>query len=191
MIKVIIFDLNGVFIKSELLSDRFKKDFQVDETEFRAALSKIMPLVRLPKAPPCFSLWKPYLQRWKIKLKEQEFFEYWFSGEHLVQEIINFVKDLKKKRIRIFILSNNFKERTAYYKKNFPEIFQNADKAYFSWETGYVKPDERAFRHILEEFDLKPEECLYFDDSEKNIEAARKIGIQAELFKDVFSLKKE
>ena len=34
MIKAIIFDLNGVFIKSPKLSDRFKERFNVSENDF-------------------------------------------------------------------------------------------------------------------------------------------------------------
>jgi putative hydrolase of the HAD superfamily len=62
-------------------------------------------------------------------------------------------------------------------------VFNNIDKAYFSWETGFVKPDQRAYKQVLEENHLKPEECIYFDDSEENIEAAKKLGIKAYKFK--------
>jgi beta-phosphoglucomutase-like phosphatase (HAD superfamily) len=42
MIKAIIFDLNGVFIHSPKLSERFEKDFGVPTAQFLPKLGKIM-----------------------------------------------------------------------------------------------------------------------------------------------------
>ncbi|HLC81393.1 MAG TPA: HAD family hydrolase [Candidatus Nanoarchaeia archaeon] len=179
MIKAVIFDLNGVFLESYLLSDRFQRDFKVKNSDFVQALKMIMPVVRKPKAPSCFSLFKPYLDKWQINLNEQSFFKYWFSGEHPVIELIAYAKTLRQSWIKVFILSNNFKERTRYYKEHFPDIFASVNRAYFSWETGLVKPDKQAFFLILQENHLKPNECLYFDNDRENVAAAQSIGIQA------------
>jgi len=84
MIKAIIFDLNGVFIKGEMLSMRFKKDYDVVPTEFVAALSEIMEEVRKPNAPNHYQLWKKHFKKWNINFGEKEFFSYWFSGENII-----------------------------------------------------------------------------------------------------------
>lgn len=179
MIKAVIFDLNGVFLGGDLLSTRFERDFSVKAGDFISALKRIMPIVRKPKAPSCFLLFKPYLDQWELNLNKQEFFQYWFSGEHPIIELIAYAKSLQQKGIKVFTLSNNFKERTKYYRKHLPDIFASVDKAYFSWETGLVKPDERAFLLILRENRLKPEECAYFDDDAENVAVAERIGIKA------------
>tara|TARA_Y100000034_G_C6814257_1_gene366170 strand:- start:162 stop:656 length:495 start_codon:yes stop_codon:yes gene_type:complete len=141
--------------------------------------------VRKPNAPPAFSLWKPYLENWKITLNEEEFLQFWFSGEHVVKEIIQLARKLKEKGIKVFILSNNFKERTIYYRKEFPELFTYVDKAYFSWETGIIKNGKEAYLKVLNENSLKAEECVYFDDSEEKVNFAKNVGIKAFLFKSV------
>ena len=41
-------------------------------------------------------------------------------------------------------LSNNFKERALYY-SHYPWIHDVVDKTYFSWKTGFIKPDIRAW----------------------------------------------
>ena len=179
MIKAVIFDLNGVFLESYLLSDRFQRDFKVKNSDFVQALKMIMPVVRKPKAPSCFSLFKPYLNQWGVNLNEQSFLKYWFSGERPVIKLIAYTKSLRGNRIKVFILSNNFKERTRYYKEHFPDIFASVNKAYFSWETGLVKPDKQAFFLILQENQVKPSECVYFDNDRKNVAAAQSIGIKA------------
>ena len=64
------------------------------------------------------------------------------------------------------------------------------NKVYFSWRTGFVKPDIRAWQLILLENNLKPEECLYFDDQEKNIKAAESVGVKSFLFTNEIELEK-
>lgn len=190
MLKAVIFDLNGVFVESEMLSDRVKRDYNVDSQEFIEALKKIMPIVREPDAPASYPLWKPYLDNWEVKISEKEFLDYWFSGESVVKEVAEYVIGLRKRGIKVFVLSNNFKERVDYYKKNFTEIFENIDKAYFSCETGFLKPDEQAFTNILNDNNLKPEECVYFDDSSKNVVVARELGIHAYEYEGLEAVKK-
>ncbi len=189
MFKAVIFDLNGVFLLSEPLSSRFEEKFDVAKDLFLPALKEIMVVVRQPDAPAAFSLWKPYLDQWQVPLTEQQFFDFWFSGEHLVPELVEYAVCLRNKGIKVFILSNNFKERTEFYRKNFPQIFQCVDKAYFSWETGLVKPSIEALQLILSENHLKPEECIYFDDSDENIKVAQTLGIYVEKWIDLTSAK--
>ncbi len=190
MYKAVIFDLNGVFLISEFLSRRFKERFNVPEDRFLPALKEIMGVVRQPHSPPAYSLWKPYLQDWKVNLSEKEFFDFWFSGENLVPELIDYARQLMTQGIKVFILSNNFRERTEYYRRHFPQIFASIDQAYFSWETGYVKPSEASLRFLLTQNHLQPQECIYFDDSEANISVAKKLGLKAEKWIDLSSAQK-
>lgn len=180
MYKAVIFDLNGVFLESEFLSARFKEKFGVDESKFIPALKQIMNIIRQPGAPAAYSLWEPYFKEWGVDLSEKQFFDFYFSGESLVSELVVYAQELKDKGLKVFILSNNFKERTEYYRSHFPEIFTSVDKAYFSWETGFVKPSTEAMNLVLSENNLNPSECIYFDDVDPNLEVARSLGVHAE-----------
>lgn len=183
MIKAVIFDLNGVFLESEWLSVRMEKAFGVVQDKFIPALKEIMTVVRKPDAPAAFSLWKPYLSEWGVDLTEKEFFDFWFSGEHLVPDLLDFAKEIRGRGLKVYVLSNNFRERTEYYRQHFPELFADLDGAFFSWETSFVKPDPKAYENILKQMNLEADECIYTDDSEKNIEVARGMGFKCVLYK--------
>lgn len=182
MIKAVIFDLNGVFLVSEYLSKRMHEKYGVDENAIYAALKEIMEKARQPGVENSFAFWQPHLEKLGLRINEDEFFNFWFSGEGLQPKLLEYIKQLRERDVKVFILSNNFKERTFYYRKKFPEIFKNTDGAYFSWETGFVKPNPEAYLNILAEQGLRPEECFYFDDSERNIEVATSLGINARIY---------
>jgi HAD superfamily hydrolase (TIGR01509 family) len=178
--KAVIFDLNGVFLESQLLSQRFEDEFGIKIQDFLPVLKEVMSVVRQPNAPQAFSLWEPHFKKWGLNLSESKFFNFWFSGEKVVPELIEYAKKLHESGVKIFLFSNNFRERTNYYRQNFPEIFQNIDKAYFSWETGKVKPSSEALQALLAENNLVPQDCIYFDDSDFNISISNELGIRGE-----------
>ena len=173
MLKAIIFDLNGVLIQSKLLSTRIQEKYRVPEEKFIPVLKKVMVLARKPGHTDTFSLWEPHLKELGLNTTREEFFNFWFSGESVNTPALEFIQELREKGIKVFILSNNFSERTTFYRNHFPEIFNSVDNAYFSWETGYVKPDKEAYLSILAQNQLDPANCLYFDDTEKNLEVAK------------------
>ncbi len=89
-----------------------------------------------------------------------------------------------KKDYKTFLLSNtSILHVESYFEylhhkfgvRGYHHLFE---KVYFSYETGIRKPDERAFRLVLDENGLIPQETLLIDDAEKNIESARRLDIQ-------------
>lgn len=181
-IKAIIFDLNGVFTLSRKLSDRFREDFGIGEEVFLPVLKEIMAQVRKPGARDMYSYWQPHLEKWKVPLNENQFLNYWFASEKENSEMIEIAEELKRKGITLFILSNNLRERTKYYNEQFSFLNTLFEKVYYSWQTGFIKPDRRAYQLVLEENNLRPEECLYFDDSQTNVDVATALGIESYLF---------
>ena len=60
-----------------------------------------------------------------------------------------------------------------------PEQVQLFDVASISYETGFSKPDERAYTITAARLEVEPEECVFVDDVERNCTAARDVGMQA------------
>lgn len=104
---------------------------------------------------------------------------------NIPEEKLNLIFELKK-HYKVFMLSNINEISFEYIKENFfttggKQIEDYFDKWYLSYEVGLSKPDARIYQTILDDNNLIAEECLFFDDSPMNVEAARKLGFQAEV----------
>ncbi|MFA6257019.1 MAG: HAD-IA family hydrolase [Candidatus Paceibacterota bacterium] len=181
MIKAVILDLNGIFLQSPKLSERVEKDFGVEGEIFKSKLREAMHKMRQPDAGPAWRHLGPFLKDLKINFTENDFWNYWFEGEEISERMFTYTAELRSRGIKVFILSNNFRER-IFHNNRYKLIEEAVDKVYYSWQTGFIKPDVRAWQHILKEHNLTPPECLYFDDQEKNAKAAESIGIKSFVF---------
>lgn len=59
------------------------------------------------------------------------------------------------------------------------DCFERFKHLFLSFETGYCKPADNAFNHVLESTSTSPEQILFLDDTEQNIESARRTGLLA------------
>ncbi|WP_423147056.1 HAD family hydrolase [Rubrolithibacter danxiaensis] len=101
-----------------------------------------------------------------------------------------------KKKYRTFLLSNNneihYKWILDYLNREY-NITSNAgffEKDYYSHLMGMRKPDSDIFEFVLQEQKLTAEETLFIDDSQKNVAAAEKLGMQTHLMQANDSLEK-
>jgi 2-haloacid dehalogenase len=53
------------------------------------------------------------------------------------------------------------------------------DAVALSFETGVIKPDERAYEIIAERLAVEPAECVFIDDQERFVTAAKEVGMEA------------
>lgn len=104
-------------------------------------------------------------------------------------ELLPVVEHLKKKGIRLIILSNTCECHYQYVSSHYP-ILQLFDHKILSYEVGVWKPDARIFEKALARSRCKPEECFYTDDVPEFIDSARKVGLQGEIFTDVPTLRR-
>lgn len=71
------------------------------------------------------------------------------------------------------------------------ELSRFLDWTFVSWKTGYRKPDDAAYRHVLETLEAPAEACLFVDNRPENCEAAREHGIDAIRFEEPSQLREE
>ena len=48
-----------------------------------------------------------------------------------------------------------------------------------SYEVHMLKPEPGIYEYILKKYSLVPEECLFYDDRQENVDAAIRMGIQS------------
>ena len=97
---------------------------------------------------------------------------------HLHQEILPMLSELKDNGIKIGLISNCFSEEADLIHKS--ELYPFFDVACLSYEQGIIKPDEEIFYRCIEKLGVPVEECLYVGDGGSNeLETARSLGMYA------------
>ena len=87
-------------------------------------------------------------------------------------ELLDLIKKLKKNN-KIYILSDNNKDASIYYKN----LFSGLDGYVFSYEYKSIKKEKELFDIFLNKYNLDPSTCYFIDDSIENIEVAKSKGI--------------
>lgn len=68
-------------------------------------------------------------------------------------------------------------------------IDQHFDTIFNSADIGYVKPDVRAFSHVLRALERAPAEVFVIDDTESKLDGARTLGMATHLFTGITELR--
>lgn len=199
MIKNAIFDIGGVLTAFD--PNDYLSPFGFDDEKSKALNQAIFKN----------DSWKDYMIG---KINKQQFkqivlsknpdlkndIEYILADENTnkllppLKEGIEFLKNCKRAGLRIFILSNIVEASLEYFKSEFTDVTSILEGGVYSCEVGMKKPDKKIYEFLLKKYDLKPEECVFFDDTQKNIDAACELGFkgllcaplkQKECFKDI------
>lgn len=93
---------------------------------------------------------------------------------------VKLCEDARKWGYQTYILSNAAQSFYDYFPR-FSSL-DEFDGAVVSSDVHLIKPDVRIYEYLLEKYQLNPQECLFLDDREDNVEGARKAGMQAILF---------
>jgi putative hydrolase of the HAD superfamily len=81
-------------------------------------------------------------------------------------------------RFEIALLSNTNPIHWAQITAATP-VFSTFAALFLSYETGRFKPETAAFEQVIEHFGVAPASIVFYDDSARNVEAARQLGIDA------------
>lgn len=192
-IKAIIFDVGGVIFsprdkKRNLLSSfreacfllkgvdiDFKRDYgsireiYLESSANKISKSKTLELLSKKFKIPSDRIEIAFLEVYKNNILEN-------------RKLYNFILKLKEAGYKIGISSIQF-----HLSKDIliPEKFyKDFDALQISCEDGFRKPDPHAFQSILKKLDVNPDEAVFIDDGQKNVEAAKNLGIHAIIFKN-------
>lgn len=111
------------------------------------------------------------------------FREIYFEALHGNEPMLDLMRELGKCGYRLAILTNNVREWEEMWRAKLPldEIF---DLIVDSAWVGMRKPEPDIYELTLERLGgIDPRRCLFVDDNELNVEAARKLGMRAVHFR--------
>lgn len=94
----------------------------------------------------------------------------------------NLLVKLKSEGFKLYGLSNWCSK--VYITMDQYDIFKLLDGYIVSSEVHKIKPEPDIYQCLFERFNLKPEECVFADDKEENVEASIKEGMPAIVFKN-------
>ncbi|MDO4960805.1 MAG: HAD family phosphatase [Eubacteriales bacterium] len=182
MIKNLIFDVGGV-----LFQYRWKEMFMsygaTEDEAFRIGWGMF-----------CSNVWTNKLDAGLIEFGDViEAFKEEFSGRDLellsqfighAEEMVVYrpevwdkISELKKRGYKTYILSNYSKELLMMHMSGCMQLWDMMDGAIVSSEVKVTKPNRGIYEKLLETYDLKAEECLFFDDRKDNVDGGIAAGI--------------
>ncbi len=179
-VKYILFDLGGVLVELVGVPTVLRwMNNRIDEDE----------------------LWKMWLCSPAIRdfergrISTQEFalaiikeFDFGVDADKFIEEFIYFprgfytgtkelLEELKEKYTLAILSNTNELHWDRLYVEN--DIGGLIAFSFPSHKTGNMKPDTEAYLHVIKELGCQPEEILFFDDNQVNVDAAQSAGMKA------------
>ncbi|WP_051208812.1 HAD family hydrolase [Butyrivibrio sp. WCD3002] len=106
------------------------------------------------------------------------------------ERTIPWIKELKGKGYKVLVLSN-FSKQALDANPFMQEFLDEIDGGILSYKDKVIKPDRAIYELITKRYDLVPGECVFIDDTEKNIIAARDFGMNGIVFKSYEQVESE
>jgi len=184
MINTIIFDIGNVLLDFDYLK-QFRKLFDEETAQVIADISIRKPevwvemdrgVLSYDEAVNLIIQGSPHLAQ-EIRLAVKELYDNVDSFPYAV----DWVKDLKSRGYRIYILSNYGEKPFADSKVHMP-FLQHVDGQLISYEIREVKPHAAIYQAICDRFSIIPGEAVFIDDSAANIAGAQAFGLNTVLF---------
>jgi len=125
--------------------------------------------------------------------REVEFASLLHAGSDIFTEneaILPVLASLKRQGHRLVLLSNTSVSHYEFVRRNF-RVLEPFDDLVLSFEVGAMKPQPAIYEAALTMIECPPEHCFYTDDIPAYVEAGRRFGLQAEVFTDAATLRKQ
>jgi putative hydrolase of the HAD superfamily len=186
MTKCILFDADGVLtLPEDVFSVVYARSHALDPEPFEDFFrNQWQPIVTGNQDLKESIAANPQLWQWNGTA--DELLEYWFKTEDVRNdELLVVISELKNKGIPCYLATDQEKYRAGYMKN---VMFKDLFSGYFvSADLGVTKTDPRFFELVLERLSieypgLKPNEVIFFDDSQSKVDTAKSLGIDARLF---------
>lgn len=108
----------------------------------------------------------------------------------VIEDSVAVLAELKAKGEQVYAITNFSREKWAECLIRFP-FLQSFDGVVVSAHERLLKPERAIYEVLLGRYGLKAGDCIFVDDSEKNVAGARDIGMRAVHFVEPIDLRAE
>jgi putative hydrolase of the HAD superfamily len=180
MIKNIIFDLGNVLINFK--PDQFLRRFVNDEHRILEFINNVIKTeLWLSLDRGILTLQEARDEYLKRNPEESDlilnFFNHWKEMLTPIPHNIQILRELKSNDYKIYFLSNYIKEAFDYIQKLY-EFLTLVDGKVISCEINSAKPEAKIYQILLDKYSLVPEQCVFIDDIESNINQAYSMNMK-------------
>ncbi len=179
MIKYIIFDLGNVLIHihpHEVIAE-FTRRCQLPREKIQQFYLSDLHMAFMEGRYSGDEFYRQMMKEYPCRLSLPEFITIWNGVIGGPKEgIPELIRELKH-RYTLAVCSNT---DTWHWQKVLRTIdfMQDFSHYFLSFELKHGKPDPEVYRHMLKKLGVQGEDCLFIDDTSKNIEAGSRFGIQ-------------
>ena len=99
-----------------------------------------------------------------------------------IEGTVDILSQLKAKNIPLYAITNFSHEKWPIACEMFPYLGNSFIDTIVSGAHKMIKPNSDIYQLLLERNQLKPEDCIFIDDTLENVEAAIALGIDGLLF---------
>lgn len=186
MIKVICFDLDGVYFTEKGKKGFHKSlvDMTGDEDRVVQALYKSTEMLNFVTGKITEADFWNYMRIYLgVKLNDEEFCKLWAKDYEIDQTVRDVVIKARANAYITAICSNNNPSRITALEDKFG-FLSDFDVKVFSYEVGFAKPSKEIFEALIEKSGVSANEIVYSDDNAERIKGAAELGINAFVFEN-------
>lgn len=120
------------------------------------------------------------LERWGSPATVDEALAHWERIEPS-PAVLSLVGSVRERGVLVGLATNQQQRRARFMTESLG-YGEHFDELFFSYRLGHAKPEGAYFEAVLAALGQRPEEVLFVDDHRTNVEAARSVGLAAEVF---------
>lgn len=190
--KAVLFDLDGIVIvgRKRFFSERLAEEYDIDPELVQTFFQNDLKLCSFGKADLKANI-APHLVKWNWQGTVDDLLEYWFSSESTKdEEVLSIVKLLREHGVKCYIATRQEKYRMQYL-LDAVGLRDHFDGVFCTCDIGYDKSQSEFFEHVLTGLNLQAKEVLFFDDTQRNVDTASEMGINAHFYNGFDVLKQQ
>lgn len=180
--KLVICDLGGVVCKSSNVIPAIAHRLHLLPEEFSQLMAKEIEFLHRGKIAAA-EFWRVFSQKTGYPVHG----DLWEEEFHPVidHEVLKALAAIRGK-VRVVAGTNTI--ASHYHVLANTGVFSWFDAIYASHELGWAKPEPAFYRAILRQEGVRPKEALFIDDTQANVDGAKRLGLHAVIFKGVEDL---